>query len=90
MGKGSGGGHTPYEAPDNLRSSQLLSVIDALSEGPIEGPVDGLQSILVNQTPTVDADGNVNVHGVTVVYRVGEQEQSSLDGFEESGAETML
>ncbi|ELV7527136.1 host specificity protein J [Edwardsiella ictaluri] len=90
MGKGGGGGHTPYEAPDNLRSSQLLSVIDALSEGPIEGPVDGLQSILVNQTPVVDADGNVNVHGVTVVYRVGEQEQPSLDGFEESGAETML
>ncbi|MGY0155279.1 phage attachment tail tip protein J [Edwardsiella tarda] len=90
MGKGGGGGHTPYEAPDNLRSTQVLSVIDALGEGPIEGPVNGLQSVLINQTPVVDADGNVNAHGVTVVYRVGEQEQTALDGFEESGAETML
>lgn len=38
MGKGSSKGHTPREAKDNLKSSQLLSVIDAISEGPIEGP----------------------------------------------------
>ncbi|WP_434059291.1 hypothetical protein, partial [Escherichia coli] len=25
-----------------------LSVIDAISEGPIEGPVDGLKSVLLN------------------------------------------
>ena len=43
MGKGSSKGHTPREAKDNLKSTQLLSVIDAISEGPIEGPVDGLK-----------------------------------------------
>ncbi|EJJ2485198.1 hypothetical protein NIR79_004861, partial [Salmonella enterica] len=69
MGKGGGKGHTPREAPDNLKSTQLLSVIDAISEGPIEGPVNGLQSVLVNQTPAVDRDGNTNIHGVKVVYR---------------------
>ncbi|HBA6905186.1 TPA: hypothetical protein J1V71_004687, partial [Escherichia coli] len=37
MGKGSSKGHTPREAKDNLKSTQLLSVIDAISEGPIEG-----------------------------------------------------
>ncbi|OKT43876.1 hypothetical protein ACN65_19550 [Escherichia coli] len=42
MGKGSSKGHTPREAKDNLKSTQLLSVIDAISEGPVEGPVDGL------------------------------------------------
>ena len=41
MGKGSSKGHTPREAKDNLKSTQLLSVIDAISEGPVEGPVDG-------------------------------------------------
>ena len=46
MGKGSSKGHTPREAKDNLKSTQLLSVIDAISEGPIEGPVDGLKSVL--------------------------------------------
>jgi hypothetical protein len=34
----------PREAKDNLKSTQLLSVIDAISEGPIEGPVDGLKA----------------------------------------------
>ncbi|WP_404997961.1 homoserine acetyltransferase, partial [Escherichia coli] len=28
MGKGSSKGHTPREAKDNLKSSQMLSVID--------------------------------------------------------------
>ncbi|ERC28587.1 host specificity J domain protein, partial [Escherichia coli B7-1] len=37
-------GIPPREAKDNLKSMQLLSVIDAISEGPIEGPVDGLKS----------------------------------------------
>ncbi|EPD0211785.1 host specificity protein J [Salmonella enterica] len=90
MGKGGGKGHTPYEAPDSLKSTQLLSLIDAIGEGPIKGPVNGMQSILINNTPLVDADGNYNVHGVTVVYRVGENEQTPLEGFEESGAETLL
>ncbi|STH74853.1 putative phage tail component [Escherichia coli] len=45
MGKGSSKGHTPREAKDNLKSTQLLSVIDAISEGPVEGPVDGLKSV---------------------------------------------
>ncbi len=34
----------PREAKDNLKSTQLLSVIDAISEGPVEGPVDGLKA----------------------------------------------
>ncbi|MDJ7444826.1 host specificity protein J, partial [Salmonella enterica] len=90
MSKGGGGGHTPYEAPDSLKSTQLLTTIDAISEGPIKGPVNGMQSILVNNTPLVDADGNYNVHGVTVVYRVGEHPQTALEGFEDSGAETLM
>ncbi|EMT0827743.1 host specificity protein J [Salmonella enterica] len=90
MGKGGGKGHTPYEAPDSLKSTQLLSVIDAIGEGPIKGPVNGMQSILINNTPLVNADGSYNVHGVTVVYRVGENEQTPLEGFESSGAETMV
>ncbi|CRE96453.1 putative phage tail protein [Yersinia enterocolitica] len=90
MGKHGGGGHTPYEAPDNLKSNQQLSVIDAISEGPIEGPVKGLQSFLINNTPVVDATGNPNIHGVTVVYRVGEQEQPPLEGFTDSGAEVVV
>ncbi|END1220600.1 host specificity protein J [Escherichia coli] len=90
MGKGSSKGHTPREAKDNLKSTQLLSVIDAISEGPIEGPVDGLKSVLLNSTPVLDSEGNTNISGVTVVFRTGEQEQSPPEGFESSGSETVL
>ncbi|HBB0746567.1 TPA: host specificity protein J [Escherichia coli] len=90
MGKGSSKGHTPREAKDNLKSTQLLSVIDAISEGPIEGPMDGLKSVLLNSTPVLDSDGNTNIAGVTVVFRAGEQEQTPPEGFESSGSETVL
>ncbi|MEB7244430.1 host specificity protein J [Escherichia coli] len=90
MGKGGGKGHTPREAKDNLKSTQMMSVIDAIGEGPVEGPVKGLQSILVNKTPLTDTDGNPVIHGVTAVWRAGEQEQTPPEGFESSGAETAL
>ncbi|WP_338918956.1 host specificity protein J [Escherichia coli] len=90
MGKGGGRAHTPREAKDNLKSTQMMSVIDAIGEGPIEGPVKGLQSILVNKTPLTDTDGNPVIHGVTAVWRAGEQEQTPPEGFESSGAETAL
>ena len=49
MGKGSSKGHTPREAKDNLKSTQLLGVIDVISEGPIQGPVDGLKSVQIGR-----------------------------------------
>ncbi|EFF9075024.1 host specificity protein J, partial [Escherichia coli] len=90
MGKGGGRAHTPVEAKDNLKSTQMMSVIDAIGEGPVEGPVKGLQSILVNKTPLTDTDGNPVIHGVTAVWRAGEQEQTPPEGFESSGSETAL
>lgn len=90
MGKGSSKGHTSREAKDNLKSTQLLSVIDAISEGPVEGPVDGLKSVLLNSTSVLDTEGNTNISGVTVVFRAGEQEQTPPEGFESSGSETVL
>ena len=90
MGKGGGKAHTPREVKDNLKSTQMMSVIDAIGEGPIEGPVKGLQSILVNKTPLTDTDGNPVIHGVTAVWRAGEQEQTPPEGFESSGSETVL
>ncbi|EPF7265062.1 phage attachment tail tip protein J, partial [Escherichia coli] len=37
-----------------------------------------------------DTDGNPVIHGVTAVWRAGEQEQTPPEGFESSGAETGL
>lgn len=88
MGKGGGKAHIPHEVKDNLKSTRFLSVIDAISEGPIEGPVEGLKSVLLNSTPVLDSEGNTNIAGVTVVFRSGEQEQTPPEGFESSGSET--
>ncbi|WP_412176035.1 hypothetical protein, partial [Escherichia coli] len=49
MGKGGGKAHTPRQAKDNLKSKQMKTVIDAIGEGPIEGPLKGLQSNLLNK-----------------------------------------
>ncbi|EJA9158474.1 host specificity protein J, partial [Escherichia coli] len=40
--------------------------------------------------PLTDTDGNPVIHGVTAVWRAGEQEQTPPEGFESSGAETGL
>ncbi|CAM6574907.1 host specificity protein J [Escherichia coli] len=70
MGKGSSKGHTPREAKDNLKSTQLLSVIDAISEGPIEGPVDGLKSVLLNSTPVLDSDSRRHMPGPSPCMKI--------------------
>ncbi|EKQ0891449.1 host specificity protein J [Salmonella enterica] len=90
MSKGGGKQHTPREEPDNLKSVQELSVIDVIGEGPVQGPVNGLQSLLLNDTPVVDAQGGVNVHGVEAQFRSGEDHQSPLEGFDGSAAETLI
>ncbi|EKT3648650.1 host specificity protein J, partial [Escherichia coli] len=41
-------------------------------------------------TPLTDTDGNPVIHGVTAVWRAGEQEQTPPEGFESSGSETAL
>lgn len=81
---------TPHDKPDNLRSSQVLSVIDVISEGPIAGPVNGLKSVLVNGTPVLGPDGQNNVHGVDMRFHAGTADQSSLNGFEASAREKLV
>lgn len=90
MGKGSSKGYILREAKDNLKFMQLLSVIDVISEGLIEGLVDGLKSVLLNSMLVLDIEGNINIFGVMVVFWVGEQEQILLEGFEFFGFEMVL
>jgi predicted phage tail protein len=81
MGKGSGKAKTPKEARDNLKSHQQLSIIDLLCEGQIEGPVNGLQSVFLNDTPIQAPDGSYNFNGVNVEWTAGTQSQAPLEGF---------
>ena len=81
MGKGSKKAKTPVETSDNLKSHQQLSIVDLLCEGQIEGPVNGLQSVFLNDTPIQSPDGSYNFRGVEIEWTSGTQAQEPLEGF---------
>jgi predicted phage tail protein len=87
---GSGEGRTPIESPDSLRSIQYANIIDLISEGEIEGLVDGSRSIFLDDTPLQNADGTFNFSGVTVQTRNGTQSQSYIPGFAAAEAENAV
>ncbi|MDR2092270.1 MAG: hypothetical protein LBP58_02985 [Azoarcus sp.] len=84
--RGAGGGsdddvHVPVESPDSLRSRQYARLIDAVSEGPIGGLVNGLKSVYLNDTPIESPDGTANFTGIVIESRGGTQDQTYLPGF---------
>jgi predicted phage tail protein len=69
------------EAKDSLQSRALLSILDLIGEGEIEGLVNGERSIFFNETPLRNADGTYNFNGVTTAGTYGTNTQSPLTGF---------
>lgn len=80
-GSSSGSSSTPSEVPDNLKSTQKLQIIDLISEGPIFGPVNGLASVYLNNTPVLNSDGSANFTGVSAQWVNGTQDQAPLPGY---------
>ena len=79
MGKGGGGAaRTPTTVRDGLDSRQYANLIDAISEGEIEGLKDGLKSIYLDNTPLQNPDGSFNFQNVTVYTRNGTQNQELI------------
>jgi predicted phage tail protein len=89
-GKGGGGGRAPVEARDSLHSVTYAAVLDLLSEGEIEGPVDGLKNVLLDGTPVENADGTLNFSDVTIDYRSGTVDQDYIKGFPTVEATTVI
>lgn len=59
-GKGGGGSSTPraaVESPNTLKSTQIAEVIDVISEGEIEGLVDGANSVFLDDVPLSEYTG---------------------------------
>ncbi|HGT6858667.1 TPA: phage tail protein [Escherichia coli] len=84
MSSGGGKAKTPTLINDNLYHKQFYRVLDIISEGPIYGPVNTkapLNSIMLNDTPVTDANGNTSIHGVSVAWRNGTLDQSPINGF---------
>lgn len=89
MGKGAKKSSTPVVQSDTLRTKQKLSVLDLVSEGPIKGFAtdDIAQSTYLNGTAVKNADGVINISGVTIAANLGTADQSYLEGFKSSDAE---
>lgn len=72
MSSGGGKAKTPTLINDNLYHKQFYRVLDIISEGPIYGPVNTsapLNSVMLNDTPVTDANGNTSIPGVSVAWR---------------------
>jgi len=81
---GSGGGGKPPKPPETAISGTSVSVASVLgivSEGEIEGLVDGLKSVYLDETPIQNADDSLNFDGFTYAFRLGTQGQSRMPGF---------
>jgi predicted phage tail protein len=79
--KGSDSSSTPTESPDSLHSVASARVLDLVSGGPIQGLVNGLQSVYLDDTPIQNSDGSTNFTNYTVDYRLGTQDQTFMSGF---------
>ncbi|HHF5187529.1 TPA: phage tail protein [Haemophilus influenzae] len=92
-----GGGHTPHEAPDSLRSAQKLRAIGLISLGPIKGPTNKWKDTYFDNTPIQNANGvddndagSFNFKNTEIQYNLGYQDQKPLDGFEASEREVSV
>ena len=92
-----GGGHTPHEAPDSLRSAQKLRAIGLISLGPIKGPANKWKDTYFDNTPIQNANGvddndaaSFNFKNTEIQYNLGYQDQKPLEGFEASEREVSV
>ncbi|WP_236183459.1 host specificity protein J, partial [Pseudomonas juntendi] len=80
---------TPVEAPDSLQSSNIAKILLAVGEGEFEDtPTD--RDIYLDNTPIMDASGNVNFPGVKWEWRPGSVEQEYIQGIPSVENETNI
>ncbi|MGY4677814.1 host specificity protein J [Pasteurella sp. P03HT] len=89
-GKKGGGGHTPYEAPESGRSKQFVKIVEIISEGEIQGLVDGVKSVYLDKTPIQASDDSYNFKNVDAQGRIGTQDQAIMEGFNTSEKEVSV
>ncbi|HDR0641610.1 phage tail protein [Pasteurella multocida] len=89
-GKKGGGGHTPYEAPESGRSKQFVKIVEIISEGEIQGLVDGVKSVYLDKTPIQASDDSYNFKNVDAQGRIGTQDQAIMEGFNTSEIEVSV
>lgn len=73
-----------------LRSRAFLKIQDAISEGEIEGLVDGDKSVYLNETQLQNDNGDYNFQNIDVETRTGTQAQTYIEGFESIESEVVV
>ncbi|HKM08357.1 MAG TPA: phage tail protein, partial [Sphaerochaeta sp.] len=71
----------PVEAPNTLRSRAKGRILDLIAYGPIKGPVNGLKSVFLDDTPVENADGTLNFQGIDLDFVHGDPDQDVIPGF---------
>lgn len=78
-GKGGGKGGDQTQ-PNTYRSNARARLIEAISEGPIHGLVDGARSIFFEQTPLQNEDGSYNFKDVRWIEHKGSADEGYFNG----------
>jgi predicted phage tail protein len=71
----------PTETAISGRSVSNAAMLGIVSEGEIEGLVNGLQSVYFDETPVQNADGSLNFQDFGWDWRPGTQAQGRMPGF---------
>lgn len=80
---GSSSSRSAVIATDSAQSKTYIKYQLGLCEGEVEGLVDGLKSVYLDDTTILDTNGNNNFTGVTANFRPGTNDQTYIEGFNE-------
>ncbi|MCR5335380.1 MAG: DUF1983 domain-containing protein [Synergistes sp.] len=92
MGSSSSSGYrAPVEAPNTLRSIQEVTIVEAISEGPIVGLYTGDEkSIALNDNPLKTAEGAYTYQNVSWDIRLGAPDQEAFADVAGTESETAV
>ncbi|WP_396232690.1 host specificity protein J [Acinetobacter baumannii] len=88
--KGNQQARQPVVAPDSAQSKTYIKVLYGISEGPIEGLANGLQSVFLEETPLEGPTGTLNFDNVKTDFRNGTNDQEYIEGFPAVENETAI
>ena len=79
--KGSKSNQKPNIQKDTTASTNYINALYGLSEGEVQGLVDGGKSIKLDGTPLINANGQPNFENVSWEFRSGTVDQEAIKGF---------
>ncbi|WP_228143402.1 TipJ family phage tail tip protein [Acinetobacter radioresistens] len=87
---GEGKARKAVVAPDSAQSKTYIKILYGLSEGEVEGPAKGWESVLMEETPLQNPAGGWNFEDVQADFRHGTNDQAHIEGFPDISSETAI